>query len=78
MLIGEIASFLDRLSSHDLVPILAIGGGLLIAALSIVVCAWRRVRETAALAELKRDLIAQGRPTEEIERICNAGLKKDN
>ncbi len=71
-----LASVFDHVQSHDLIPIVAIGGGCLVAIVSSLAYAWRKSREVGAMTELKRDLIAQGRPTDEIERICNAGVSK--
>jgi hypothetical protein len=69
-------SFWERLTGDELIPIIAIAGGCLVGVIAIIAHQVRRIRESADLAALKRDLVAQGRPTEEIERICNAGLKK--
>jgi hypothetical protein len=72
-----LASIFDRMHGDELIPIIAIVAGCAVGAIAIIASAWRKARETSALSELKRDLIAQGRPTDEIERICNAGVPKN-
>lgn len=66
----------EAIRSEHWIPIIAIAGGCLVAIVGAISVAWRKVHETSALADLKRDLVAQGRSTEEIERICNAGSNK--
>jgi hypothetical protein len=57
---------------HEIVPVLAIVGGLLIAAIGIFVGSWRKVRQAEMDAALKQDMLNRGMSAEEIERVLKA------
>jgi hypothetical protein len=57
---------------------LPIGGGIICGIVSIIAKNWRKARIAEAEARLKESLIAQGRPTAEIERIINASAYSCN
>jgi hypothetical protein len=59
---------------------LPIGGGLLCGIVAIIAENTRKTRVAEAEARLKEAMIAQGRPSDEIERVIKAtayGKKKD-
>lgn len=49
-----------------------IGGGIICGIVSVIAKEWRKARVAEAEARLKETMIAQGRPTDEIERVINA------
>jgi hypothetical protein len=55
-----------------LIPLLAIGGGLLIPIVAIVAYTWRRMRQMELEIGLKNEMIAHGMSAEDIERVIRA------
>jgi hypothetical protein len=58
--------------SGTLIPIIAIGGGLLIPIVGIIAYSWRRMRHLELEIGLKNEMIARGMSAEEIERVIRA------
>jgi hypothetical protein len=56
----------------ELIPILAILAGVVIAVVSVVSCQWRMVRVAELEAALKQDMLQRGMQAEEIERVIFA------
>lgn len=67
------SELLSRLEPSHIIPIVAIGGGILWGIVSSLAVAWTKVRKAELQANLKRDLVGQGRSADEIERILAAG-----
>lgn len=68
--------FVSRIPANDLIGlasiVLVILGAVLIAVPAIMFTQMRAVREARILSGLKRDLVARGLPTDEIERLVRA------
>jgi hypothetical protein len=62
----------DSLMQLPLIPIIAIGGGLLIPIVAIISYSWRRMRQMELETGLKNEMIARGMSAEEIERVIRA------
>lgn len=58
--------------SGTLIPIIAIGGGLLIPIVAIIAHSWHRMRHLELEIGLKNEMIARGMSAEEIERVIRA------
>jgi hypothetical protein len=67
---------LSRLSSEDLVGVLAIGGGLLIAAIAILSLHWRRIRVAEIEANLKQHMLERGMSAAEIAQVVRASSQR--
>jgi hypothetical protein len=55
-----------------LIPIVAIGGGLLVPIVGIIAYSWRKMRHLELEIGLKNEMIARGMSAEEIERVIRA------
>jgi hypothetical protein len=58
--------------SGTLIPIIAVGGGLLIPIVAIIAHSWRKMRHLELEIGLKNEMIARGMSAEEIERVIRA------
>jgi hypothetical protein len=68
--------FLSRVDGGELIAIIAVGGGMLIAFLSIAAAVWHKVRSEQIAADLKRDMLDRGMSADEIKMVLEAGPKK--
>ncbi len=57
---------------ESIIPVIAIVGGLLLGAIGIVACTWRKLRQTEMEIALKHDMLNRGMSAEEIERVIKA------
>jgi hypothetical protein len=64
-----------KLDGGQVIAIVAVTGGLLIAAVSVITGAWVRIRQTEATAALKQDMLNRGMSAEEIRSVIEAGAK---
>jgi hypothetical protein len=64
--------FLSRWDAGELIGLIAVVSGALIAITAILSGQWRRVRQTEIEASLKHDMLARGLSAEDIERILKA------
>jgi hypothetical protein len=67
---------LSRLSSDDLLGAIAIGGGLLIAAIAILSLHWRRIRVAEIEANLKQHMLERGMSAAEIAQVIRASSQR--
>jgi hypothetical protein len=70
------SELLSRLEPGHIIPIVAIVGGILWGIVSSLAMAWTKIRKAELQATLKRELIAQGRSADEVERILAAGSSR--
>ena len=66
------SEFFSRLPGHDIVAVVAVVGGLLIAAIAIVVNNWRRVRIAEMEGALKQQMLEKGMAAGDIEQVLRA------
>ena len=64
---------LSRLNSGDVVSLVGVVITGIVIVAGVVALQWRKYHEAEMMTDLKRDLAAQGKSTEEIERILKAG-----
>lgn len=57
--------------------VIAVVMGCLIPIVGTIAWAWSQVQKTRSMNNLKRSLVERGMKVEEIERICSAGVPKD-
>ena len=67
--------FLSIFNGGQLIGLVAVAGGLLIAAVSVITGAWVRIRQTEATAALKQDMLNRGLSAEEIRSVIEAGAR---
>ena len=65
-------TILSKVNSHDMVAVIAIAGGILVAITAIIAGNWARMRRTEMELALKRDMLERGLSAEDIERVLNA------
>jgi len=64
--------FLDKFSGIQLIGLVAVVGGLLYAAIAVVVNQWRRVRIAETEAAIKQQMLDRGMTADEIEKVMLA------
>jgi len=69
------SELLSRLSGDELIPLFALAGSLLVAVVAILAGNWRKVREAEIAAQLKKEMLEQGRSAEEIATVVSARPK---
>lgn len=69
------SDFLSRFDGGELIGLVAVVGGLLIAVISIVSHQWRRVRVAEYEASLKQQMLDKGLSAGEIEQVLKASTK---
>jgi hypothetical protein len=57
---------------ESIIPVIAILGGFLVAAIGIVASTWRKHRQTEMEIALKHEMLNRGMSAEEIERVIKA------
>jgi hypothetical protein len=67
---------LSNLSGDDLVGVVAIVGGLLIAAIAILSLHWRRIRVAEIEANLKQHMLERGMSAAEIAQVVRASSQR--
>lgn len=70
------SDLLDKLQGGQVLGFVAIVGGIVYLIADTVARSWSRVRRVEAETALKRELLASGRTTDEIERIVKATTGK--
>lgn len=68
--------FLSRWDAGEMIGLVAVVSGALIAITAILSGQWRRVRQTEIEASLKHDMLTRGLSAEDIERVLGASRKK--
>jgi hypothetical protein len=68
--------FLSKFNGGELIGLVSVLGGLLIAVLAVVVSQWRRVRVTELEAALKQQMLERGMSAAEIEQVVRATREK--
>jgi hypothetical protein len=68
-------AFISQISPQDVIPILTIGGGLIVALISVIAGVLLRVHKTNVSARLKQDMLDRGMSAEEIKTVLEAGGK---
>lgn len=68
-----IEQFISKLQPHDLVAVLVLTLGAVIALVAIVATQWRMHKRTEVEAALKQEMLARGMSAEDIERVIKAG-----
>ena len=66
---------LSRMNPGDLVPLVAIIGGVLCGIIGILAAAWQKVRRAEILAALKQDMLNRGMSSDQIRTVLDAGTK---
>jgi hypothetical protein len=66
---------LSKMNGGEVIALVAVIGGLLIAAIAIVAGQWRRVRVAELEAALKQQMLDKGMPVAEIEQVLKASRK---
>jgi hypothetical protein len=66
------AELLSRMGPGELIPLVAIVGGLICGIITVVGVYLHRIRQT----ELKKDMVYRGMSAEEIETVLAAGYKR--
>ncbi|HMC63678.1 MAG TPA: hypothetical protein VKI65_01955 [Gemmataceae bacterium] len=64
--------FLARVTSRDMVAIVAVVGGLTVAAIAVLASNWRRVRIAEMEGSLKQQMLEKGMSAAEIEQVLRA------
>jgi hypothetical protein len=67
---------LSRLSGDDLIGVVAIVGGFLIAAIAILALHWRRIRVAEIEANLKQQMLERGMSAAEIAQVVRASSQR--
>jgi hypothetical protein len=67
---------LSRMDSGELIGIVAVVGGLLIALVAIIAGSWVKVRRAEIAAALKQDMLNRGLSAEDIRTVLGAGSKR--
>ncbi|MHB0959954.1 MAG: hypothetical protein ACYC6N_23125 [Pirellulaceae bacterium] len=69
------APLLERISPHDIIPVIAItltlGGGVLIALTAIILGTWRKARDRKIVASLIQDMLDRNMSAAEIQQIMS-------
>jgi hypothetical protein len=68
--------FLSRVDGGELIAILSVVGGMLIALVGIAAGVWHKVKSEQIAADLKKDMLDRGMSAEEIKTVLEAGPKK--
>ena len=66
---------LSRLDGGELIGIVAVVGGLLIAMVGIIAGSWVKVRRAEIAAALKQDMLNRGLSAVDIRTVLEAGSK---
>jgi hypothetical protein len=67
---------LSRLDGGELIGIVSVVGGLLIAAVGIIAGSWVKVRRAELAAALKQDMLNRGLSADDIRTVLEAGSKR--
>jgi hypothetical protein len=67
---------LSRLDAGELIGIVSVVGGLLIALVGIIAGSWVKVRRAEIAGALKQDMLNRGMNADDIRTILEAGSKK--
>ena len=70
---SAIEQFISKLEPHDLVTVLVLTLGAVIALVAIVATQWRMHKRTEVEAALKQEMLARGMSAEDIERVIKSG-----
>ena len=65
--------FISKLQPHDLVTVLVLTLGAVIALVAIIATQWRMHKRTEVEAALKQEMLARGMSAEDIERVIKSG-----
>ena len=68
-----VEQFISKLEPHDLVAVVVLTLGALIALVAIIATHWRTHKRTEVEAALKQEMLARGMSAEDIERVIKAG-----
>jgi hypothetical protein len=68
--------FLSKVDGGELIAIVSICGGMLIALLCIMAGVWHKVRAEQIAADLKKDMLDRGMSADEIKTVLEAGPVK--
>jgi L-fucose isomerase-like protein len=64
--------FLNKFEASQLIGLVAVVGGLLLATISVIATQWRRVRIAALETNFKRQLLEKGVPLAQIEQVVKS------
>ena len=67
------SEFLAKFSGGEMIGFASVVGGLLLAAIGVMVVQWRRVRVAELEVGLKQQMLEKGMSAVEIEQVMNAG-----
>jgi hypothetical protein len=71
-----VGDFFSKFTSSELIALVAVGGGLLLAIISTIVGQWRRVRLAEFDASLKQQMLEKGMSPAEIEQVIKATSRR--
>jgi SOS response regulatory protein OraA/RecX len=67
----------NRMRPGEFIGLIAVAGGLVVGAISIIVTQWRRVRLAEQEAALKQQMLEKGLAPAEIEQVLTASRESD-
>ena len=69
--------FLSRFDGDQLIGLTAVAGSMLVVIILTLSCNWRKVREAEIAANLKKEMLEQGRSAEEIAQVLSGKMRSN-